>query len=89
MQYMFLRVVRAYREDGKAKHEVLFNLGRLDQLENNPEFAKVFKKLAAIAGAKSINIEECSEAQIIRASIWWITTQKARLIHPTFFFLFP
>lgn len=62
--FKYVRLVRAYREDGKAKHEVLFNLGRLDQLENNPEFAKVFKKLAAIAGAKSINIEECSEAQM-------------------------
>jgi transposase len=56
--------VRAYRENGKTKHEVLFNLGRLDQLENNLEFQKIFKKLAEIAGAKSINIDECSEAQM-------------------------
>jgi len=62
--FKYVQLVRAYREDGKAKHEVLYNLGRLDQLENNPEFAKVFKRLAEIAGAKSNNIEECSEAQM-------------------------
>lgn len=62
--FKYVQLVRAYRENGKAKHEILFNLGRLDQLENNPEFQKIFTKLAQIAGAKSLNIEECSEAQI-------------------------
>jgi transposase len=62
--FKYVQLVRAYREDGKSKHEVLFNLGRLDQIENNPEFAKVFKRLAEIAGTKSVNIEDCSEAQM-------------------------
>src|ERR1700733_8675064 len=62
--FKYVQLVRAYRENGKTKHEVLFNLGRLDQLENNPEFQKVFTKLAQIAGAKSLNIDECSEAQM-------------------------
>jgi transposase len=62
--FKYVQLVRAYRENGKAKHEVLFNLGRLDQLENNPEFQKIFTKLAQLAGAKSINIDDISEAQI-------------------------
>lgn len=62
--FKYIQLVRAYRENGKSKHKILFNLGRLDQLENNPEFQKIFTQLAEIAGAKSININECSEAQI-------------------------
>ena len=62
--FKYVQLVRAYRENGVVKHEVLFNLGRLDQFENNPEFQKVFTRLAEIAGASSININECSEAQI-------------------------
>lgn len=62
--YKYVQLVRAYRENGKTKHEVVFNLGRLDQIENNPEFQKIFRKLAQIAGAHAIDINNCSEAQI-------------------------
>lgn len=60
--FKYVQLVRAYREDGKVKHEVLIKLGRLDQLENNPAWQKVAMKLAEIAGAKSTKIESCSEA---------------------------
>src|SRR3990167_721534 len=63
--FKYVQLVRAYRKDGKIKHEVVLNLGRLDQIENNPEFRKIFTKLAQIAGAQSIDINGCSEAQMI------------------------
>ena len=60
--FKYVQLVRAYREDGKVKHEVLIKLGKLDQLENNTAWQKVAMKLAEIARAKSTNIETCSEA---------------------------
>lgn len=62
--FKYVRLVHAYREDGKIKHKVLLKLGRLDQLENNPEWQKIALRLAEIAGASIPNIETCSEATI-------------------------
>jgi transposase len=63
--FKYVQLVQSRWENGKSKHEVLVNLGRLDQIENNPDFQKVFIKLAQIAGAKSTNIDDCSEAQML------------------------
>ena len=64
--YKYVQLVRAYREDGKTKHEVVFNLGRLDQIENNPEFQKIFTKLSQIAGAPT---DDTSEAERIQTAL--------------------
>lgn len=62
--FKYVQLVRAYRDEGKVKHEVLIKLGRLDQLENNPAWQKIALKLAEIAGAKSTTVDTCSEAQM-------------------------
>jgi transposase len=64
-KFKYVQLVRAYWENGQSKHEVLINLGRLDQIENNPSFQKIFTKLAQIAGAKSKGIDDCSEAEML------------------------
>jgi transposase len=62
--FEYVRVVRAYREEGKTKHEVLLNLGRLESFIDNPDWQNVILKLAKLAGAKRTNLEDCSEAQL-------------------------
>ncbi|KRT35073.1 hypothetical protein HMPREF1705_04753 [Acetomicrobium hydrogeniformans ATCC BAA-1850] len=34
----YLRIVESYRDGGKVRHRTLLNLGRLDQIEENPSF---------------------------------------------------
>jgi transposase len=62
--FKYVRLVHSFREGNKIKHEVIANLGRLDQFENNPSWQNAIKKLGEIAGIKSNNIESCSEATI-------------------------
>lgn len=62
--FKYVQIVESYRKEGKVKHRIVFNLGRLDQLENNPSFQKMGTKLAQLAGASTLNLEECSEAQM-------------------------
>ena len=42
-KYEYVSVVEAYRdkESGNTKHRVLFNLGRLDKIKDNPSFQKL------------------------------------------------
>lgn len=63
--FQYVQLVRAYRENGKIRHQILLNLGRLDHLENNPSLQNVVKKLAEISGIHSIGFNECSEVQIL------------------------
>lgn len=62
----YVQLVRSYREDGRVKHEVVLNLGKLEQIENNPSFQRLAKRLAEISKVqKSADIKDCSEAEII------------------------
>ncbi len=62
----YVQLVRSYRKDGRTKHEVILNLGRLEQIENNPSFQRLAKRLAEISKAKNLaDIKDCSEAEIV------------------------
>jgi len=62
----YVQLVRSYREDGRVKHEVILNLGKLEQIENNPSFQRLAKRLAEISKVqKSADIKDCSEADIV------------------------
>ncbi|MBA1336172.1 MAG: hypothetical protein HPY66_2131 [Firmicutes bacterium] len=65
-KYEYVNIVRSFRENGKVKHEVLFNLGRRDEIENNPAFQRMAQRLAELSGLKDIrkDMDECSEAII-------------------------
>ncbi|NLI93441.1 MAG: IS1634 family transposase [Peptococcaceae bacterium] len=50
-KYEYVQIVRSFKDqDNVTRHEVLANLGRKDQLEDNPSFQRVIKKLAELAG---------------------------------------
>jgi transposase len=64
--YEYAYLVRSYREDNNTKHEYLFNLGRLDQIKNNPSFQNLARRLLALSEAKDIvSLDTISEAQIV------------------------
>ncbi|HAJ32136.1 MAG TPA: IS1634 family transposase, partial [Candidatus Atribacteria bacterium] len=65
-QYEYAYLVRSYREDNNTKHEYLFNLGRLDQIKNNPSFQNLAKRLLELSEAKDmVSLDNFSEAQIV------------------------
>lgn len=66
-KYQYAQIVKAYRdEEGKSRHTTLFNLGRLDHIENNPSFQNIAKKLLALSNAQGvIQCEDISEAEIV------------------------
>lgn len=51
--YEYVRLVEAYRENGKVKHKVILNLGRKDLIEGNPSFKRLAERLAEIANGSS------------------------------------
>lgn len=61
----YAQLVESYRKDGHTKHRVLLNLGRLDQIKNNPSFQNLAVRLAELSALKETHtMEEISEAQI-------------------------
>ena len=67
-------MVKSQREGGKIKHTVLFNLGRLDSIEDNTSFQNLAFRLLEISKAKSVkNLDDISEAEI---SNWGYTIYK-------------
>ena len=65
--FKYVQIVNSYRSNGKVKHELLCNLGRLDHLQGNPEWKKIAINFAKLLGVKDINYDEqnCSEANIV------------------------
>ena len=62
----YVQLVKSYREDGRVKHKVVLNLGKLEQIENNPSFQRLAKRLAKISKLQqSADIKDCSEADIV------------------------
>ncbi|HHW45229.1 MAG TPA: IS1634 family transposase, partial [Desulfotomaculum sp.] len=63
--YQYVQLVQSYRENGVVKHKVLFNLGRLDEIENNPSFQRLGKRLLELSKAREVSsLANFSEAQI-------------------------
>lgn len=65
-QYEYAYLVRSYRKDHNTKHEYLFNLGRLDQIEGNSSFQNLAKRLLELSKAKDmVSLDNFSEAHIL------------------------
>jgi len=65
-KYEYVYLVRSYREGNTTKHEYLFNLGRLDEIENNPSFQRLGMRLLELSRAKkAIDLESFSDARIV------------------------
>jgi len=80
----YVRVVEAYREDGKVKQRVVADLGRKDLLiEVLPKLRKL------LTGEDDGNAPDTAEPQVADASNWGPTLviralfdQLARIFHP-------
>ncbi len=65
-KHKYCQVVKSHREDGKVKHTVLFNLGRLDEIERNSSFANMGWRLLELSKAKTAkNLDSISEAELL------------------------
>lgn len=62
----YVQLVHSYRENGKIKHKVILNLGRLDQIENNPSFQRLAQRLIQLSKASECNnIHDISQASVV------------------------
>ena len=64
--YKYAQAVKSFKQKGVVRHKVLFNLGRLDVIYNNPTFQNFAKRLAELSNAAvPANLEAISEAEIV------------------------
>ena len=65
-KYEYVQIVRSFKVDGVTKHEVLLNLGRKDEIENNPMFQRLAQRLSELSGLQSMqkDLQSISEAVI-------------------------
>jgi len=52
-QHKYVQLVKSYRENGVVKHKVVLNIGRLDQIENNPGIQRLAIRLQELAKVKN------------------------------------
>jgi len=65
-KYQYAQMVESYRQNGNTKHKVLLNLGRLDRIENNPEFQNLARRLTELSRAQGVvNLNDISEAEVV------------------------
>lgn len=63
--YKYAQAVKSYKKDGVTRHRVLFNLGRLDVIKNNPSFQIFAGKLLELSNAPNpADMDSISEAEI-------------------------
>jgi len=62
-KYEYLQIVSSKRVNGVTRHEVLMNLGRKDEVKNNPLLKKLVIKLSEITGLSN-SINDLSSAVI-------------------------
>jgi transposase len=66
-KHEYVSVVEAYRdkESGTTRHRVLFNLGRLDKIKDNPSFQKLLINLETLSGIKNrVNLDGVEEGNL-------------------------
>jgi len=64
-KYRYAQAVESYRQDGAVKHRVLFNLGRLDVIKDNPSFQNFARRLLELSNAEvAADLNNISEAEI-------------------------
>lgn len=65
-KYEYVQIVRSYKENGVTRHEVLLNLGRRDEIEDNPMFKRLAQRLGELSGLNTARktLESPSEAII-------------------------
>ena len=65
-KYEYAQIVKSYRKDGRTKHKVILNLGRVDHIEDNPSFKNLALKLEELARVKNrVNLDDFSEGKVL------------------------
>lgn len=59
--HTYLQLVESYRSEGKVKHRVAYNFGRLDLLLESGELAKIATKLLVLSQAETRSVLELEE----------------------------
>ena len=67
-KYQYVQVVESFRDkEGISRQKTIFNLGRLDQIQNNPSFQNIALKLLQLSKAKGVvQLDDISEARIVK-----------------------
>ena len=72
----YAQIAESYRDGDTVKHRILFNLGCIKDIKNNPSFQRIAEKLSELSGVEKgehpsllakknvFNIKNCSEAEI-------------------------
>jgi transposase len=68
-KYEYVRLVEAYRENGKVKHKVILNLGRKDLIEGNPSFKRLAERLAEIVTGSSAGVNSSGETEFSEGTL--------------------
>jgi len=66
----YIKLVESYRENGIARHRVLYNFGRADMIAKDASFLRIVKRLCEVAGVsiagenpcEGNELDDCSEA---------------------------
>jgi transposase len=63
--YKYAQAVESYKQAGVTRHKVLFNLGRLDVIKNNPSFQNFARRLLELSNAANpADLGNISEAEM-------------------------
>ncbi len=74
--HTYLQIVESYRMDGKVKHKVLLNLGRLDVLRQDRTLETIGRKLLTLSGMDANSISDMKEVKrlcyghVVYEKIW-------------------
>lgn len=60
----YLQIVHSYRSQGKVKHKVLFNFGRVDLLKNSFTMKRLVRRLNEILNTGMIEPEKIEDAEV-------------------------
>ena len=75
--FTYLQLVQSYRDNGKVRHKVISNLGRLDILENEKKnVVKIIKKLLKLIQAEELVISEDNIKEVENLNWGYVIYEK-------------
>jgi transposase len=79
VKHEYVRVVEAFRQDGKTRHRTILNLGRRDLLAAHLDLTKLMRLLHGDAAASTVPARAIQPAEVQAVAAWdWGPTLVAR-----------